>query len=142
MVDEMLSHSQYVMAPLVLAGIAIVGCQRDGWDRVVVTGDVSYGGESVQDGQIRFIPTGGTQGPVSIAAITAGQYRCDRAGGVPVGMHRVEILAFDPNAPAPLGPGSPPRKQLLPAKYHRYSTLTAEVAADSGPATVNFDLVE
>lgn len=120
----------------------ISGCGGDGLDRAIVAGAVSYRGQPVQDGQIRFIPQEGTPGPVTIAPITSGQYRCDRLGGVPVGMHRVEILAFDPNSTSPGGPGQPPRKQLLPAKFHQNSQLIANVEAIGGEAMHDFMLDE
>ena len=128
--------------------LAIVCCQLlgcndgDGLSRAVVSGSVTFQNQLVRDGQIRFVPQGHTQGPLTIEPIKNGQYRCARLGGVPVGMHRVEILAFHPDDPEPKGPGERPRRQLIPPRYNRESQLTVNISSNDGPVVQDFKLSE
>lgn len=121
-----------------------IGCGRIGSGRVIVSGNVTYAGQPVSIGQIRFIPQQGTIGPLTISIIKDGSYSSKATGGVPVGEHRVEILSFDPEeyANAPIGPGTPPPKQLLPSKYNNESTLSASIDATHSTKTINFALEE
>jgi hypothetical protein len=127
-------------------GVVIVACQlvgcgsSDELTRVVVTGDVRLNGSPVTKGQIRFIPQVGTAGPVYIQEIRDGKYSCDRAGGVPVGQHRIEILVWDPTVPFPTGPGQPTPKQLAPEKYNTKSELVVTLDDTSNPVVKDFDL--
>ena len=121
----------------------LVGCNDgDGLRRAIVSGSVTIDGQPVVDGQIRFVPQGDTQGPLTIEPIKDGRYRCARAGGVPVGTHRIEILAFHPDDPEPRGPGGTPRRQLVPAKFNRDSQLTATISADGGAVEQDFQLTK
>jgi hypothetical protein len=126
---------------LALVAVYLLGCgARDGLTRVVVKGDVRLNGSPVTKGQIRFIPQVGTKGPVYIQDIVDGKYTCDRAGGVPIGQHRVEILAWDPSVPFPKGPGAPTPKQLAPEKYNVKSELTISLDNSTNPVVKDFDL--
>jgi hypothetical protein len=126
---------------LALVAVHLVGCgSSDGLTRVVVEGDVRLNGSPVTKGQIRFIPEVGTKGPVYIQEILNGEYSCDRAGGVPAGQHRVEILAWDPSVPFPKGPGAPTPKQLAPEKYNVKSELTITLDDSTNPVVKDFDL--
>ena len=131
--DIVLIHSFAVAASM--------GCRHGNSPlRVVIMGTVNFQGEAVIDGQIRFIPQSNTLGPVSIEPIRGGRYRCDHAGGVPVGKHRVEILAWNPRAAEPIGPGLPPRPQFLPAKYNAHSELFVSIEKTSNPLVRDFNL--
>jgi hypothetical protein len=101
---------------------------------------VTFQGQPVVDGQIRFVPKPGTATPLTTATISNGRYDTGDSGGVPVGQHRVEIRSFDPNTPPPRGPGDPQRRQLLPVKYNRQSVL--ELVVESGQSSLekDFDL--
>jgi hypothetical protein len=127
-------------APIGLAVLAGCGGGGKGPPRVAVSGKVTFQGKAVADGQIRFVPKPGTKAPVTVEAIKNGTYDTSPSGGVPVGEHRVEILAFDPNQPAPQGPGEPPRKQLLPPKYNTKTQLELKVEAGAKPITKDFEL--
>jgi len=125
-------------------GLALVaplsGCgSNSGLERVSVSGAVTYRGEPVQEGRIRFVPRAGTIAPMTIEAVRDGRYSTETSGGVPVGSFRVEILSYDPNEPAPAGPGAPPRKQFLPAKYNVQSTL--ELETESGQSEIVRDFI-
>jgi hypothetical protein len=127
---------------LFATAIGAVGCGGgDGLSKVLVSGSVTYDGKAVEKGQIRFVPQDGTTGPITIASVDGGRYTTESSGGVPVGAHRVEIKGYDAHEyqTAPTGPGSPPVKQLLPDKYNRASTLTAELTKESGE-TLDFAL--
>jgi hypothetical protein len=125
----------------VIIVIHVVGCGRsDGLTRVVVNGNVRLGGTPIERGQIRFIPNVDTPGPVTIEEIRDGEYSCKRSGGVPVGQHRVEILAWDPKVPFPTGPGQATPKQLVPKTYNVDSQLVVVLDNSSNPVVKDFDL--
>jgi hypothetical protein len=70
---------------------AVAGCGKPG--NKVVSGQVTCEGQSVETGQVRFVPIENTRGPLNWANITDGQYRMETRGGVPVGIYRVEVDA-------------------------------------------------
>lgn len=120
--------------------LATGGCgSDDGIERVMVSGNVSFDGQMVETGRIRFIPLAGTAGPVTIEMIDDGRYQTSTSGGVPVGRHRVEITGHDAEeyANAPVGPGSAPPRQLLPDWYNRESEL--EIVVESGQGAISRD---
>ena len=117
------------------------GCSDDDpYDRVSVSGNVTFQGQPVEDGQIRFSPKRGTTAPVVVEQITDGRYATTKSGGVPVGQYRVEIRSYDPNTSFPKGPKDPPRPQLLPAKYNTRSKLEFAVEAGQADITQNYKL--
>jgi len=124
-----------------MSALLLAGCgPGDGIQRVPATGEVTYGGQPVLEGQIRFIPQAGTTGPVTVEKVVEGRYETETSGGVPVGTHRVEIRAYDPKVPPPQGPGMPPRPQLLPAKYNAQSVLELTVDSDESRLAHDFHL--
>lgn len=128
---------------LTLTCCLLLGCNYgDGLARAIVRGTVTLDDQPVRDGQIRFVPQGDTLGPVTIEAIKEGQYRCAHSGGVPVGTHRVEILAFHPDDPEPKEPGERSRRQLVPAKFNRESQLTVTISSDDGEVVQDFALAD
>jgi hypothetical protein len=123
--------------------LTAIGCRaKDGIERVVVSGNVSFGGKPLEKGQIRFIPTDDSRGPITVETIESGNYTTEKTGGVPVGVHRVEIRGYDPEvyAKAPKGPGSPPIPQLLPKKYNYDSELKAVLESGKSEETLDFNL--
>jgi len=130
-------------ALLAMACCLLIGCDKgDALTRAIVSGSVTLRGQPVQDGQIRFIPQGDTRGPLTIEPIKDGQYRCAHGGGVPVGTHRVEILAFHPDDPEPTGPGERPRRQLAPIRFNRDSELTVTISSSNGDVIQDFALTD
>jgi hypothetical protein len=130
---------------LVLAfTLSAVGCKpKDGLQRVLVTGKVTFQDQPVEAGQIRFNPISGTRGPITIAQIVAGEYTTDVTNGVPAGQHQVKITGYDGEeyeAKRNRGPGSEPPKQLLPEKYNENTELTLEVVAGSDSMVKDFSL--
>jgi hypothetical protein len=124
--------------------ILLAGCGKQGLDRAVISGSVSYQGEPVQRGQLRFVPIEGTKGPPAGATIEAGSYTVKALGGVPIGTARVEIKAYRDIGPAPdlQSPagamGVRPGKQFLPPKYNKQSELQATI--EGGEQTIDFEL--
>ena len=100
------------VALCLLVTTSVIGCDRGGLERAVVTGSATYRGEPIANGEIRFVPTEGTQGPISGGAITEGVYTADGLGGVPVGTYRVEIRAFPHTQSCTTRPA---RRHLRPA---------------------------
>ena len=126
---------------LAVVVVNLTSCGKsDGLSRVVVTGHVNLNGAPVEKGQIRFIPQVGTKGPVFIQDVVGGQYTCDKSGGVPVGEHRIEILAWDPSVPFPTGPGQPTPPQWAPEKYNVKSELTVTLDEETSPVVKDYDL--
>jgi hypothetical protein len=126
---------------LFFSSATLLGCGGASDGRVAVSGRVAFQGQDVAVGQIRFVPGKETRGPLTVARIENGKYHTDDTGGVPIGTHRVEILAYDAEeyATAPRGPGVPPIRQLLPEKYNRQSELV--LVLESSPTTIEKDFV-
>jgi hypothetical protein len=109
--------------------------------KVVVQGTVVFDGQPVANGEVRFYPMPGTHGPVSGGPVRDGRYIAQGRGGVPVGRHAVEILAFRPSSGARAAhPEGGPVEQYLPKKFNEETELTAEVTGEENPATITFDL--
>jgi hypothetical protein len=83
-----------LLAALLAAAAPVIagGCSKSQTTKVVY-GTVTYQGQRVYTGSVRFVPIEGTQGPASRASIMDGQYKIDARGGVPLGKHRVEVNA-------------------------------------------------
>jgi hypothetical protein len=141
-------------ATLIISCALASGCgKHDPYERVIVSGRVSFDGQPVPAGVIRFLPTAGTRTPSNAAFINDGSYRVESRGGVPVGTFRVSIQGFR------TGPtGSPaevlreahppneelgalrPNKQFLPARYNDKTELTFDVAATQNEITKDWNL--
>ena len=137
-----------LLAALALATIAGCGAADD-LEKAVVSGTITFRGQPIEKGEIRFLPSGDTRGPMSAAPILDGRYEVTGRGGVPLGTHRVEIRAFRPQEGAkPLGdlpgvePGELPKEQYLPAKYNEKTELVATIEPGSGKITRDFDLAD
>ncbi len=128
------------------------GCGRGKLERAVVSGKVTYQGQPVAKGKIRFIPIKGTQTPMWGAFIRDGGYKASGKGGVPVGTHKVEIVAWrtksdvvetanTPRSDLSLG-GAPMGQQYLPEKYNTKTELEITIPPGSGKVVRDFDLTE
>jgi len=124
--------------------LAVAGCGGESSDiqKVVVQGTVALDGQPVANGEVRFYPMPGTRGPVSGGPVRDGRYIAEGRGGVPVGRHAVEVLAFRPPSGAKAAhPEGGPVEQYLPEKFNEETELTAEITGEDDPATINFDLM-
>jgi hypothetical protein len=119
-----------------------VGCADPaGIQKVIVGGQVFVDGQPVPNGEIRFFPIEGTQGPVSGSPIKDGTYLAKYKDGVPVGKHRVEIMAYRSqkgSMPEEIAREGGATEQYLPEKYNANSELTCTV--DSETENLDFDL--
>jgi len=112
-------------------------------ERVEVRGTAAYSGKPLENGEIRFFPIEGTEGPVSGAPIIDGQYQVTQRGGVPVGTHRVEVEAFRASQAYPeLNAEGGHREQFLPAKYNTSSELTVTITGDRSVFNHDFNLAK
>jgi len=104
---------------------------------------VTFDGEPVPTGAIKFTPTDGTAGPTTGAKITNGSYTISASQGATVGPNRVEIVAAKktgrkvPDANQP-GKERDETVQMIPAKYNTNSELKKTVT--TGTNTIDFDL--
>lgn len=100
--------------------------------RATVFGRVTWNGQPVSQGQIRFQ---GPQGPAVVGLIQDGSYRLSGERAAPVGRDRVEIDVFvegERSAAASLVNKDATTKkirQVAASKYNRESILTAQVEA-------------
>ena len=85
-------HSVTLLLCFILPS-ALSGCSRDSLDKKIVFGTIVCGDEEVECGHVRFVPIEGTSGPATTGTIEDGAYRLENRGGVPVGKHRVEVIA-------------------------------------------------
>lgn len=140
--------TKYPLLKIVLGcAFAVVlfgGCRDQGPQRVLVSGNVTYNGEPVAEGVIRFTPGEDSPMPMTAAAIINGAYKADLRGGVPVGTHKVEIEAYrmaEKSATQMLR-GSPPRIQYLPDRYNTKSELQITVESGSEDIIKDFALTK
>ncbi len=133
---------------LLLFGCAFIcGCGNQGPERATVSGTVTFNGRPVQLGFIRFVPSRETPAPVSGAEIHDGRYAVTAWGGVPVGTHKIEVLAHRAGqqgeaAPSPSGFLQTGGQQYIPEKYNTKSELGITVPVGSGKITKNLDLTD
>ncbi len=76
-----------------LCCVVCSGCGSTGVPSKELQGTVTFQGEPVEQGTIRFVPVDGTPGPACVGQISRGKYCIKSRGGVPLGSHRVEINA-------------------------------------------------
>jgi len=125
------------------------GC--GGGSEVVVTGTVTYQGSPLEKGQIRFLPEDASATRISGAYIMDGKYKAVAKGGVPVGTHKVSIVAHRPTADYLRRHGPPtadtimgkvPKEQYVPAKYNTQTELQITVEPSSKQIVQDFDLTD
>lgn len=127
-----------VAAALLLIISNVCGCSSD--DRAGVDGKVTYDGESLDVGTITFLPSSG-EGIKCGGLIEKGAYKIDPKLGPMVGSHRVEIRWAKPTGKKSrneFGEEIAVRQEGLPEKYHKNSTLTADIK--SGNNVIDFAL--
>lgn len=134
--------------PLPMCVLALaLGCGPTGLEKVIVEGNVTYSGNPIENGEIRFHPTDGTTGPVSGAPIVDGRYKAVAKGGVPVGYHIVRIIGYKVTGSADddmltAGKSGGGRSNYVPSKYNQESVLRLEVPDSSSQMTKDFELAK
>lgn len=123
-------------------GLAMLsGCGSSGPQTVDVSGTVTWKGEPVDGGHIRFIPVAPTSGPVTGSHIVNGRYEASGASAVAVGSYRVEITWLrEATLPPGADDAATPVSAVIPARYNTQSELTLTVPAGSGSLTHDFTL--
>jgi hypothetical protein len=123
----------------------VSGCgDSDSLGRRAVSGSVTFHGQPLDYGAIRFEPKDQDQGVGGGAVIEAGKYYIDQELGLPPGSYKVWITASGTANEAPVeeAPGETPRnlaKERIPPQYNVNTQLVAEVTA-AGDTEFNFDL--
>jgi len=131
---------------LILFLLVSIGCESyDGPRRGAVHGNVTHGGEPIEEGTIVFTPTGGNKGSVAGGTIRDGRYAIDEPSGPVVGLNMIAISAmkktgrkFQEPPPSPPGTLTDETVEAVPARYNVNSELTREIA--SGKNTFDFEL--
>lgn len=98
-------RNPFVLALTTTALMLAAGCGGGGPAQYHVSGEVTFHGEPVPAGVIRFLPdtAQGNQGPAGYAPIEGGRYTTGRAGrGTVGGPHAVVISGYD-GQPDPSG---------------------------------------
>ena len=134
-------HRTMLRLATMLALSPLLGC-GDGIERVRMSGKVTYRGQPVAVGQIRFVPAPGTEMPLTVEQIQDGRYDTSTSGGVPVGSYQVAIRAYHPDDPVPSGPGQAAQRQLLPAKFNTRSELRITLEPGEKQREEDFILTE
>jgi len=121
-----------------------LGCQGQNYKgpkRFPLSGKITFDGQSVDAGNISFIPESGDQ-RVSGGVITDGAYSVSEADGANAGPYRVEIHWHKKTGrqfrDGGLDMMIDERKEGLPEKFHSQSTLRVDVSAKN--SNFDFDL--
>lgn len=117
-----------------LAALATVfGCGPGGGTPASLSGQVTYDGEPVAEGNIRLMPLGETGGAGGASKITGGSYQIPADEGMVAGEYRVVITAN--RSTGKMVPGADGEGEVeetvpyIPHKYGRDSELTLTVSA-------------
>ncbi len=108
---------------------------------VLVSGTVTFNGQPLEQGMVRFAPESGGKAQPATGQIKNGKFTMlttASSPGVVVGKYKVSIISNKPFAPPALKPGTPPDSKaklepesLIPTKYNDIKTsgLEADVTA-------------
>ena len=119
---------------LSMFALAVFGCGEKGPELIGLSGEVTYNGEPIKDGEISFSPDVGTAAPPTSTPITNGKFQLPSKWALNPGTYNVAIRAYKPSEndgklpgsglDRPPSPGGIPMKdQLLPAKFNTKSTI-------------------
>jgi len=140
-----------VIILLVLSVASGCGTAVEGPTRVTANGLVTFDGQPLENGTIRFIPSGATKGPKVSVAIDNGFFQFPEDVGPVAGHHRVEIeapeageLALDDEEAVERlrQQGRKPKIEVLriPLIYNTNSRLTVNLT-EAGPNDLTFELL-
>ena len=126
-----------------ILSLTLLGCgaASDGPPLHAVSGTVTFAGEPIAEGEIRFIAADGKR--IDAGKIETGLYRAQTSSG----KKRVEVYAVrkDPNKliPSAVEPGKhePATEMYIPTKFNEKSELTADIA-DGGKKGLDFSLAK
>ncbi|MCA9220365.1 MAG: carboxypeptidase regulatory-like domain-containing protein [Planctomycetales bacterium] len=142
MLSSRISSFRVVAMALVGIAVCVAGCGPDLGGRVPISGQVTLGGQPLNDGTIEFVASDGSS--QTGTTISNGSFSLPEEKGLPPGSYIVRISSFEAGAaPEEAAPGDssaiPEPKELIPAEYNVESNLTAEVTAD-GDNSFQFDI--
>ncbi len=123
------------------AGMGLaVGCGGGG-EPASVSGEVTYAGQAVDNGNIRFDATAETASDPAAARIEGGKYQIPESAGLKAGTYRVMISASEVTGTTTdpeTGEEVDQVRDVIPEKYNVKSDLTAELSP--GENTKDFSL--
>lgn len=129
--------------------LAVSGCGGvgDGLPRQAVSGTVTFDGQSLATGTIRFSPAGGPGSGAGIeggSMVVNGQFSIPRDNGLVPGKYKVSIYSGNTTGERPKaeqGPGRAPKaaKELIPTKYNSMTKEEVEIK-EGGSNVLNFKL--
>jgi hypothetical protein len=125
---------------VLLVGTAFLSGCSSSETRFGVEGTVTYDGKPLPLGSIAFHPTG-EKGIKAGGPIRDGHYKLDPKFGLNPGPHKVEIRWLKPTGQKyknEFGEEFDRTTEGLPDKYHKDSTLTADIKP--GPNVIDFNL--
>ena len=127
-----------VVCGFLVVGMTFIGCGPSGPVTYTATGQVTFEGQPVQEGEIIFRAADGASGSWE-GKIVGGSYSLQTTEG----SKRVEITARRKVEGAPAAESGEPAlsfESYIPEKYNEKSELTANVTP-SGPNEFNFELI-
>ncbi|UUO07826.1 hypothetical protein M4951_05815 [Blastopirellula sp. J2-11] len=120
-----------------------VGCGSGDPNQIPVRGSVSYQGQPIGDGFVRFVPSPGVNAPVRVAQIIDGSYELEGQFALSPGAYKIEIEGFEGEDMPLSEPGQvvEQRRQILPAQYNANSKLDPlTVSMGDSPQKLDFEL--
>lgn len=123
---------------LIIVGICLLVAGCGSGDPCAVSGEVSFGGVPVKDGNLRFFPVHGTPGRGASAPIRQGKYAILQDQGLMAGSYRVSITATHSTGRKIRNAEPMPGEDLMvdevvqyiPEAYNARTTLRVELEPD------------
>lgn len=152
------TRSLITVYPFAMLMLVAAGCGDAGPPKSTVKGKVTWKGEPVATGDIKFTPVEGGEGIPTAAPIVDGFYETDARFGIAAGTYDVSIIGYESHpTPAP-GEATDPNYQpsgipdpqgilnrdyYIPEKYNVNSELEPiTVTGTEGVIEKNYDLTE
>ena len=117
---------------------------------VPVSGTVTFNGQPLEQGMVRFAPESGGKAQPATGQIKNGKFTMlttASSPGVVVGKYKVSIISNKPFAPPALKPGTPPDpkakfepESLVPTKYNDIKTSGLEADVTAAVTSLTFAL--
>ena len=117
---------------------------------VPVSGTVTFNGQPLEQGMVRFAPESGGKAQPATGQIKNGKFTMlttASSPGVMVGKYKVSIISNKPFAPPALKPGTPPDpkakfepESLVPTKYNDIKTSGLEADVTAAVTSLTFAL--
>ena len=117
---------------------------------VPVSGTVTFNGQPLEQGMVRFAPESGGKAQPATGQIKNGNFTMlttASSPGVVVGKYKVSIISNKPFAPPALKPGTPPDpkakfepESLVPTKYNDIKTSGLEADVTAAVTSLTFAL--